>query len=73
MWIRSKDKHEVFQRISFKHYLVLSFAVAAFALVGEALCSLKTSGSIRSGEGNTTNALLIAPTRTASPRRPFSR
>jgi hypothetical protein len=59
----------VLRKISIRHYLLISFSAAAFALVGEAICSLCKSGSLRSGEGTTTNALIIAPSRTPT-RRP---
>ena len=58
------------KKIGLKQYLLVSFAVAAFALLGEALCTLRHTGSVRAYEGTATNALLIAPSRTTSAHRP---
>ncbi len=59
------------RKFSVKHYLFVSFSVAALALLGEAVCALCHGGSIRAADQNTTNALVIAPARVAprSPRR----
>ena len=50
-------------KLSLRHYLVISFAVAAFALMGEAVTALCRGDSLRPVEQNTTNALVIAPSR----------